>query len=97
MNFDTYDEKQFANIRGLAFLAMFTTVITIAFGTVQVILDQLTIGQLIGFPACGWYRRPDRVPDELSLGIASSKPALNHIIVLWRLRGEPRQGAPEGW
>ena len=95
VNFDTYDEKQFANIRGLAFLAMFTTVITIAFGTVQVILDQLTIGQLIGFlQLAGGIDAPIESLTNCLLGIASSKPALNHIIGLMEAPEENPGKAP---
>lgn len=98
MNNDTYDEKQFANIRGLAFLAMFTTVVTIAFGTVQVILNQLTIGQLIGFlQLAGGIDAPIESLTSCLLGIASSKPALNHIVGLMEAPEEnPGKAPPRG-
>lgn len=47
--FDTFDERKYGNIRGLAFLSMFTTLVTIAYGTVQVILGEITMGKLLGF------------------------------------------------
>jgi ABC-type bacteriocin/lantibiotic exporter with double-glycine peptidase domain len=97
--FDTFDEKHTGNIRGLAFLSMVTTIITIAFGTVQVILGQLTMGKLLGFLQLAQnVDAPIEQPTSAIVGVIASKPAMNHIVGLLEAEEEgpgdlpPRSG-----
>lgn len=81
--FDTFDERKYGNIRGLAFLSMFTTLITIAYGTVQVILGQLSMGQLLGFlQLAQGIDVPIQALTVGLLGLTASRPAMAHILGL---------------
>ena len=98
--FDTFDERKYGNIRGLAFLSMFTTLITIAYGTVQVILGQLSMGKLLGFlQLAQGIDVPIQALTVGLLGLTASRPAMAHIIGLLEApedhpgREPPRDGA----
>ena len=81
--FDTFDERKYGNIRGLAFLSMFTTLITIAYGTVQVILGQLSMGKLLGFlQLAQGIDAPIQALTVGLLGLTASRPAMAHILGL---------------
>ena len=88
--FDTFDERKYGNIRGLAFLSMFTTLITIAYGTVQVILNELTIGKLLGFlQLAQGIDVPIQALTVGLLGLTASRPAMAHIIGLLEAPEDP--------
>lgn len=98
--FDTFDERKYGNIRGLAFLSMFTTLITIAYGTVQVILGQLSMGKLLGFlQLAQGIDVPIQALTVGLLGLTASRPAMAHILGLLEApedhpgREPPRDGA----
>ena len=79
--FDTFDERKYGNIRGLAFLSMFTTLVTIAYGTVQVILGEITMGKLLGFlQLAQGIDSPIQALTVGLLGLTASRPAMAHII-----------------
>ena len=81
--FDTFDERKYGNIRGLAFLSMVTTLITIAYGTVQVILGELSMGKLLGFlQLAQGIDVPIQALTVGLLGLTASRPAMAHILGL---------------
>ena len=88
--FDTFDERKYGNIRGLAFLSMFTTLITIAYGTVQVILSELTMGKLLGFlQLAQGIDVPIQALTVGLLGLTASRPAMAHILGLLEAPEDP--------
>ena len=90
--FDTFDERKYENIRGLAFLSMVTTLITIAYGTVQVILGELSMGKLLGFlQLAQGIDVPIQALTVGLLGLTASRPAMAHILGLL----EAPEDAPE--